>query len=193
MPIYTIIAGVNGVGKSSLSGVLKTERNDLGHIIDVDKIGTENQCSSIDAGKIAVKRIRDFLSNGASFSQETTLSGYLSLKYVKLAKDKGYAVRMFYVGLDSMNESLSRIHNRVKKGGHDISPDDVERRYGKRFDDLVKILPYCNEVRFYDNENGFLEVGEYRAGELITKGEYRPLWIDELSKKLRSIYCYDVF
>ena len=30
MKIYTIIGGVNGVGKSSLTGVLASESNDLG-------------------------------------------------------------------------------------------------------------------------------------------------------------------
>ena len=30
MKIYTIIGGVNGVGKSSLTGVLNSERDDLG-------------------------------------------------------------------------------------------------------------------------------------------------------------------
>lgn len=38
MKIYTIIAGVNGVGKSSLTGVLVGETSDLGVIIDTDKI-----------------------------------------------------------------------------------------------------------------------------------------------------------
>ena len=38
MKIYTIIGGVNGVGKSSLTGVLASESNDLGVIIDTDKI-----------------------------------------------------------------------------------------------------------------------------------------------------------
>ena len=36
MKIYTIIGGVNGCGKSSLTGALKAERRDLGIIIDVD-------------------------------------------------------------------------------------------------------------------------------------------------------------
>lgn len=36
MPIYTIIAGVNGVGKSGFTGVLKNRRHDLEHIIDED-------------------------------------------------------------------------------------------------------------------------------------------------------------
>ena len=38
MKIYTIIGGVNGCGKSSLTGALKAERRDLGIIIDVDKL-----------------------------------------------------------------------------------------------------------------------------------------------------------
>lgn len=35
---YTIIGGVNGVGRSSFVGVLKEQRSDLGVTIDVDKI-----------------------------------------------------------------------------------------------------------------------------------------------------------
>ena len=36
--VYTVIGGVNGAGKSSLTGVLKKERDDLGMIIDIDKM-----------------------------------------------------------------------------------------------------------------------------------------------------------
>ena len=32
MKVYTIIGGVNGTGKSSLCGVLKTQLNDCGQI-----------------------------------------------------------------------------------------------------------------------------------------------------------------
>ncbi|MCD8190262.1 MAG: hypothetical protein LUD78_08625 [Clostridiales bacterium] len=38
MKTFTIIGGVNGAGKSSLTGVLKGPLKDLGIIIDVDKI-----------------------------------------------------------------------------------------------------------------------------------------------------------
>ena len=41
MKVYTIIGGVNGTGKSSLTGVLRTQLKDLGRIIDVDKITAE--------------------------------------------------------------------------------------------------------------------------------------------------------
>lgn len=36
-----------------------------------------------------------------------------------------------------MEESLLRIENRVKKGGHNINTDTVMNRFGKRFEDLL--------------------------------------------------------
>ena len=187
MKIYTLIAGVNGVGKSSLSGVLRAERNDLGYIIDVDKIAVEGCLSAIDAGKAALEKINSFLAKEVSFTQETTLSGMRSEKTVKMAKDRGYKIRLFYVGLNSSEESIERIRNRVRKGGHDIPNDDVMRRFNGRFDSLTKILPYCNEVYLYDNENGFVEVGEFKNGEILYKGDYRPNWLIELDSKVEGI------
>ena len=62
-------------GKSSLTGVLKTQKTDLGRIIGVDKITAQNGGSAIQSGKIALERIRKCLDKGLSFTQETTLSG----------------------------------------------------------------------------------------------------------------------
>ena len=170
MKIYTIIGGVNGVGKSSLSGVLSAENTDLGIIIDTDRLTAEFGGDRIKGGKLAIERIEDCLRMGVNFTQETTLSGVRTLKTIRKARELDYFIRLYYVGVNSSDESIKRIKNRVEKGGHDISSADVERRYNKRFEDLSKILPYCNEVRFFDNENGFTEKAEYKNGLLIIKG-----------------------
>ena len=185
MKKYTIIAGVNGVGKSSLSGVLKAERKDLGLIIDIDKIAVEGGYSALEAGKIAITKMNDYLAKGLSFTQETTLSGHRQEKMTIAAKEKGYSIRLLYIGLSSIEESIKRINNRVEKGGHNIDATNITRRYQKRFADLVKLLPYCDEVRLFDNENGFVEVGEYSNGELICKGEYKPAWLCELKQFMK--------
>lgn len=186
MKLYTIIAGVNGAGKSSLTGALKAERSDLGMIVDVDKISAEMK-SPIAGGKAAIKRIEDAFRRGLSFTQETTLSGYRTGKTIQRAKEGGYIIRLYYVGLDTAEESIKRIENRVSKGGHDIPTDDVRRRFQNRFRDLIKILPYCDEAVFFDNDNGFAEVAEYKNGELLAKGNRKPDWLEELERAMQKV------
>lgn len=168
MKLYTIIGGVNGCGKSSLTGALKAERSDLGTVLDGDRPSTIDEC----------------LEMGVSFTQETTLSGARTERTIRRAKDLGYTIRLYYIGLDTVEESLGRIQNRVAKGGHNIPREDVERRFSTRFADVLRVLPYCDEARFFDNDNGFVEVAEYRNGELFPRVADPPRWLRELRNKM---------
>lgn len=168
MKLYTIIGGVNGCGKSSLTGALKAERSDLGTVLDGDRPSTIDEC----------------LEKGVSFTQETTLSGTRTERTIRRAKDLGYTIRLYYIGLDTVEESLGRIQNRVAKGGHNIPREDVERRFSTRFADVLRVLPYCDEARFFDNDNGFVEVAEYRNGELFPRVADPPRWLRELRNKM---------
>ena len=134
MKVYTIIGGVNGTGKSSLTGVLRAQRNDLGVIVDVDRITALAGVSPLEGGKMAIRRIDDCLDKGISFTQESTLSGFRTAQTAARAKRDGYTVRLFYVGLDTPEESLARIANRVKRGGHNIGTEDVLRRFAGRWE-----------------------------------------------------------
>ena len=184
MKNYTIIGGVNGVGKSSFTGVLKERSTDLGVIVDVDKITAELGGNTLEGGKAALRKLRECIDKGISFTQETTLSGRKTEATAKQVRELGYHVRLFYIGLDSAEESLSRIANRVKRGGHDIPLDDVVRRFAGRWEAVGRVLPYCDEAEFYDNDNGFVLVAEYRNGELRTVGSRRPQWLMELLQYL---------
>ena len=178
MKIYTIIGGVNGSGKSSLTGAIKAERKDLGTIIDVDKLKA-TLGNKISGGKEAIRKISHCIEHGLPFTQETTLSGTRTVSTAKKAKERGYYIRLYYVGLDTATESLKRIQNRVEKGGHDIPKEDVIRRFENRFESLKAILPYCDEAVFFDNDNGFAKIAEYKNGELILKGSEHPKWMEE--------------
>ncbi len=86
MKTFTIIGGVNGAGKSSLTGVLKGQRKDLGIVIDVDKIAAAKAGGdNLKGGKIAVRRIRDCLKKGVCFTQETTLNGFTTAQRASAA------------------------------------------------------------------------------------------------------------
>ena len=126
MQIYTIIGGVNGAGKSSLTGSLRAERTDLGIVVDPDQLTAQCGGDEYEGGKLAVQRIETALADGVNFTQETTLSGGYPKRLCRRAKQAGYYIRLYYVGLDTAEESLRRIKNRVERGGHD-SPQRMYR------------------------------------------------------------------
>lgn len=184
MQIYTIIGGVNGAGKSSLTGSLRAERTDLGIVVDPDQLTAQCGGDEYEGGKLAVQRLEDALAEGVNFTQETTLSGGYPKRLCRRAKQAGYTIRLYYVGLDTAEESLRRIKNRVERGGHDIPAKDVQARFSHRFADVAKILPYCDEAKFFDNNNGFVQVAEYRNGQLLQVGPRCPAWLQELMQTI---------
>ena len=97
--VFTLIGGVNGAGKSSLTGSLKAERTDLGVIVDPDKITAEMGGDEYEGGKLAVERIEKALEDGVNLTQETTLSGGYPKRLAKRAKEAGYYIRLYYVCL----------------------------------------------------------------------------------------------
>ena len=186
MKKYTIIGGVNGVGKSSLTGVLKSRLDDLGVIIDVDKMVWQHGGDPLAGGKAALQKIADCLDKGICFTQETTLSGHRTEKTLRQARERGYFVRLYYIGLDTAEDCISRVANRVSKGGHDIPSEDVRRRFSERIAALSAVLSYCDEATFFDNDNGFRQVGEYRNGELLQIGAETPAWFAEVMEEIRD-------
>lgn len=185
MKLYTIVGGINGCGKSSLTGALKAERDDLGVILDPDKFSAKLGGYRA-GGRAVIEKVNECLEKGINFTQETTLSGARTERTIRKAKELGYTIRLYYVGLDSLEESLGRIENRVKKGGHGIPWQDVERRYASRFAALLRVLPYCDQARFFDNGNGFVEVARYENGELLPITQSPPNWLAELLAELNT-------
>lgn len=184
MKTYTIIGGINGVGKSSFMGVLKECGRDLGAIIDANKVTAEMGGNALEGGKAALRKINECIEKGVSFTQETTLSGRKTEATARQVAELGYRVRLYYIGLDTVEESLARIKNRVRRGGHNISDDDVQRRFAGRWAAVSKVLPYCDEAEFYDNDNGFIKVAQYRNGELLVVGNRCPKWLHSLREYL---------
>ena len=183
---YTIVGGVNGVGKSTFIRTHKELHPSSGEIIDADQMTADLGGDPLTGGKAALKKIRKCLRKRVSFLQETTLSGYKTNATAKKALEQGYTVHLIYIGLDTVEESLRRIENRVREGGHDIPRKDVIRRFQNRWDAVSKILPYCVNAEFYDNEEDFVKVAEYRDGKFRRFDNNTCSWIDELEAYLET-------
>lgn len=116
------------------------------------------------AGKLAVQELNQCLSAGSSFNQETTLCGKTIFITIEKARNKGYYIELYYVGVDSVELAKQRIAYRVSKGGHGIPDKDVEKRYLETFQNLKIVLPMCNLASLYDNTKEFRRIAIYKDG-----------------------------
>lgn len=57
----------------------------------------------------------------------------------------------------------------------------MRRRFAGRVRALASVLPYCDEATFFDNDNGFAAVAEYRNG-VIACFDGAPRWVRGLAE-----------
>lgn len=181
MKKYILIAGVNGVGKSTLFYLL----HELAGMprVNTDEIVREfgkwnNPIDVMKAGKIAIKKINDLLEAGVTFNQETTLCGNSIIKNIRKAKSKGYYIEIHYVGVDSVEIAKQRVKVRVEKGGHGIPESDIERRYQETFENLKKIMNECDQITLYDNTDKFRIFAVFENGQLKSLLDKVPKWFE---------------
>lgn len=183
MKKYVIIAGVNGAGKSTLYQI----NDSLKKIprVNVDEIVREfgdwkNRKDMFVAGKIAVKKISEYMHDGVTFNQETTLCGKAILRNILKAKEMGYFIELHYVGVDSVQIAKDRVKYRVEKGGHGVPENDIEKRYIETFQQLNTILKECNLIAFYDNTEVFRRFAICKNGELVRISHNVPAWFSKV-------------
>lgn len=95
-----------------------------------------------------------------SFILESTLSGKYLLKLFNRLKREDYEITIIFVFLESVSESINRIKVRVKKGGHHIPDEDVERRFFRSIHNFWNIYRFqCDEWQlFYNGKNTFEQI-----------------------------------
>ena len=182
--IYTLFAGVNGAGKSTLFSV--DTAADLGVRLNTDEIVKErgwdwrDASAQLRAGRELLRRQKECLEKGISFNQETTLSGVSILKAVQTAKERGYLIRMRYVGVNSPAIAKERVAKRIALGGHGVSGETIDRRFDVSKDNLKKVFPLCDTVNIYDNSgDGLMLVASYVKGAWLKSG-FPCRWAEEL-------------
>ncbi|KZL88487.1 zeta toxin family protein [Clostridium magnum] len=187
MATYTIFAGVNGAGKTSIYKSIYYEENKDEERINTDemvaRIGSwKDNNLQIKCAREAVKLIGYYIKNDISFNQETTLSGKSIIRNIEKARQEGFYVVMNYIGVDNPDIAKERVRIRVLKGGHGIPEESIERRYYESLDNLKNVLDLCNEINIYDNTNKFTHVAYICNGKITWKRSVTPKWSDYILK-----------
>ena len=155
-----VLAGTNGAGKSSVAGAFL--RASGGDYCNPDELTREllaqnPELSESEANSRAWAINRDALAaaieSGKDYAFETTLGGRSIPALLAKAARAGIAVRMWFVGLDSVERHLERIAQRVASGGHAIPEAKVRERYRGSLLNLIELMPLLAELRVFDNSH----------------------------------------
>jgi predicted ABC-type ATPase len=155
-PVFTIIAGSNGCGKSTLTSTARDKFQQT-PVLDPDAIARSIQAnlnsnsSPIEAGKRVLRLAEQLITRGETFTVETTLSGGTYLKMAVRAKEAGFRLMVIFIGTESVDINLERVKARVEKGGHDVPESDQRRRFPRTLANMKRLLPLADLAVILDN------------------------------------------
>lgn len=129
-----IIAGPNGAGKTTFATEFLPNEAHCPIFINADLIAAElnplqPDLVALQAGRMMVKMIHDYVEKEKSFAFETTLSGRGYARLIPLWQKKGYVVKLFFLRLPIPEMAIARVRQRVLEGGHDVPEQTVRRRF----------------------------------------------------------------
>lgn len=156
--VITVLAGVNGAGKSSIGGA---HLRQLGaEFFNPDEAARKARAVSpslpqAEANSFAWTKGRNLLeaaiADHTDFAFETTLGGGTITALLIEAAKNGATLNIWYAGLESVELHLQRVAARVQKGGHDIPEHDIRKRWTASLVNLTKLIPLVANLRVYDN------------------------------------------
>lgn len=156
--MITVIAGVNGAGKSSIVGShLRARGGDYYNPDEVARgllrdgvVDSQEQANS-KAWQMGYEQLQQAIVADDDYIFETTLGGHSICQALHNALDVGRQVRIFYCGLASPELHIQRVGERVARGGHPIPEEKIRERWQHSIRNMIGLIPRCQAVRVFDN------------------------------------------
>lgn len=154
MPTITVLAGVNGAGKSSLVGGILHERgkdwfNPDAYALRLVQIGHDQDAANSIAWAMGKARLMHAIDKVRDHAFETTLGGSTLTALLRKAMATHY-VAVWFCGLESAELHIERVAQRAA-GGHDVPPDLIRFRYDRSRENLISLMDGLAALRVYDN------------------------------------------
>lgn len=135
-PHVIVVAGPNGAGKSTSAPYLLRDALEVKEFVNADAIalglsGFRPEAAAFTAGRVMLNRIRQLAGARENFAFETTLASRSFAPWLERLRWDGYRVHLLFLWLESADLAVTRVAERVRMGGHDVSEAVIRRRYQK--------------------------------------------------------------
>ncbi|OJW49100.1 MAG: hypothetical protein BGO67_11080 [Alphaproteobacteria bacterium 41-28] len=182
-PWLWFIAGPNGSGKSTwVNSLARTKLLGSTPILNPDLISSEAQVLTdfVDAGRKTLLAMNSYIATKKDFAIETTLSGRNYLVKAQLLRKKGWRIGCIYIGLSSIKQSIARVEERHRKGGHTVPIKDIVRRYPRSLKNLTLMITLCDYLAVFDNSFELELLLEADKEGIYIRKQLIPQWLKQV-------------
>jgi len=180
-PKFIVIAGPNGAGKSTTSQKIlapfKIEAFDWDKRFQAkwksfafDPIVVEGIRDSVNAE--FQDHIRSAFSDNMSVAYETNFHSGYNLELAEDAHKHGYETNLYFLALVNPEIGISRVAERVRSGGHDVSEATIRERFrlGLEFLD-TQAVEYYDKIFVYNSSVNFERLIVIKNQRLLFKSD----------------------
>lgn len=152
-----IIAGPNGAGKTTFAREFLPNEAGCPIFVNADLIAAglapfAPETAALQAGRLMLQELARHFAARENFAFETTLSGRSYVSHIRAWQQAGYRVKLIFLRLDSPEEAMARVAQRVLQGGHDIPQATIRRRFAAGLYNFEHLYaPLVDAWALYDN------------------------------------------
>ncbi|MEN9480152.1 MAG: hypothetical protein RLZZ298_1547 [Pseudomonadota bacterium] len=156
-PRVLIIAGPNGAGKTTFAREFLPNEAGCPVFVNADLIAAglapfTPEAAAIPAARLMLQELVRHFTAHISFAFETTLAGRGYLHQIDQWQAAGYRVKLIFLRLDSPEEAIARVAQRVRQGGHGIPEPVIRRRFAAGLHNFHQsYAPKVDAWMLYDN------------------------------------------
>ncbi|MDR1976854.1 MAG: zeta toxin family protein [Campylobacteraceae bacterium] len=197
MPNLIIVAGTNGVGKSTFGHYLNRYYNLL--FINTDEFYKnmfggfyQYGVEELKKGTAAIRKLQnEYFAKQQSFAVERILYREDEIgNLISRARENGYKISLIYIGITDIELSKKRISQRVKQGGHDVDFDLIKENLDLSIQNFTAVCAKADNIILYDNSNEqhkYKRVIDIRDARVHLKIDKIPNWSKPFIDRLKML------
>jgi predicted ABC-type ATPase len=181
MPTIYVIAGPNGIGKTTSFFDLIPKDTP---VINSDEIAKKIKAAELISSNTqeysnreAYRLVDEQVRKKSSFAIETNLSDLETWKFLIQLQETGYELCVIYISTDQLAILHDRIKERTILGDHYVRPDVVEQRYISGLKLLDHFFEFADILKLFDNSTALTQIGDFRSGQIIMLANSLPKWV----------------
>ena len=191
MPELHIVAGPNGVGKTTAFATIVPEGLEY---VNADMIAKtiKEKAGGLNtqdiANQEAAKIFYEKVARKESFAIETNLYDVETYKSFQGLQGLGYNIFIYFLAVDDVSICINRVDLRVRQGGHSVNPDIIRQRYTTGLALLKHYKDFPDVLMLLDNSEGVLNLeAELRKGVIHYQAKPCKAWAQSVIEEKLSL------